>query len=345
MIMKICLYWCVLLLVSSTSAFVDRDLKLGNQDPSSPANLAPPVLTSTITVTPTVIATSLVQNILPTTITVTSGVSNIIPNIPLPSSSSAGTQQQPSPVPPSSPSHGPPSPQSPVQNSLPIPYNCASPVPGLSPQDCTYLSTIGIISQGQNALSAASGTAGIYLGINGPNTFSFINGASVPLILVVWYNPVEDAQSSFMDARTPKITYSLPAQGNAVVVSMDNEVPGGWSTLYNYTTTLTEYGQVNNTFGEFNTGSFATTDVSRLVNMQGHPMTVVVRGSGCRSDMQTCVYTCSEPGAVTCGRQRSYILENCQGQPGAVVSNDANGNPTGGCQGWSNGGHVDVIFT
>ncbi|EGZ68977.1 hypothetical protein NEUTE2DRAFT_114996 [Neurospora tetrasperma FGSC 2509] len=152
MIMKIYFYWCVLLLVSSTSAFVDRALKLGNQDPSSP-------------------------------------------------------------------------------------------VPGLSPPDCTYLSTIGVISQGQNALSAASGTAGIYLGTNGPNTFSFINGASVPLILVVWYNPVEDAQSSFMDARTPKITYSLPAQGNAVVVSMDNEVPGGWSTLYNYTTTLTEYGQ------------------------------------------------------------------------------------------------------
>ncbi|KAK3486703.1 uncharacterized protein B0T23DRAFT_415303 [Neurospora hispaniola] len=332
MIMKIYFYWCVLLLASCASAFVDRDLKLGNQGPSSPANLAPPLLTSTITVTPT-------------TITVTSGVSNIIPNIPLPSSSSAGTQQQPSPVPPSSPSHGPPSPQSPVQNALPIPYNCASPVPGLSPPDCTYLSTIGVISQGQNALSAASGTAGIYLGTNGPNTFSFINGASVPLILVVWYNPVEDAQSSFMDARTPKITYSLPTQGNAVVVSIDNEVPGGWSTLYNYTTTLTEYGQVNNTFGEFNTGSFATTDVSRLVNMQGHPMTVVVRGSGCRSDMQTCVYTCSEPGAVTCGRQRSYRLENCQGQPGAVVSNDANGNPTGGCQGWSNGGHVDVIFT
>ncbi|KAJ4371938.1 hypothetical protein N0V85_009085 [Neurospora sp. IMI 360204] len=275
MIMDFYLYWCVLLLASFTSAFVRQNLKLGNQNPSSLANLAPPVFTSTITVTPTVTPTSLVQNILPTTITVTSGVSNIIPNIPSPSS--AGTQQQP-------PSHGPPSP---VQNALPIPYNCASPVPGLSPQDCTYLSTIGIISQGQNALSAASGTAGIYLGSNGPNTFSFINGASVPLILVVWYNPVEDAQSSFMDARTPKITYSLPAQGSAVVVSIDNGVPGGWSTLYNYTTTLTEYGQVNNTFGEFNTGSFATTDVSRLVNMQGHPMTVLVRGSGCRSDMQT----------------------------------------------------------
>lgn len=148
-----------------------------------------------------------------------------------------------------------------------------------------------------------------------------------------------------MDARTPKITYSLPSQGSAVVVSIDNEVPGGWSTVYNYTTTLTEYGQMNNTFGEFNTGIFATTDVSRLVNMVGHPMTVVVKGSGCRSDMQTCVYMCAEEGVITCGRERSYRLENCQGQPGAVVSNDEEGNPTGGCQGWSNGGHVDVIFT
>lgn len=294
--------------------------------------------------TPTVTPTSLVQNVFPTTITVTAGASNTNPNVP--PSPSAGTQQQPLPASPSGSPLGPPgAPPSSVLNAQPIPYNCASPVPGLSPQDCTYLSTIGFASQGQNAVSAASGTAGIYLGSSGLNTFSFINGASVPLILVVWYNPVEDAQSSFMDARTPKITYSLPEQGSAVVVSIDNEVPGGWSSIYNYTTTLTEYGQVNNTFGEFNTGIFATTDVSRLVNMQGHPMTVLVRGSGCRSDMQTCVYMCAEPGAMTCGRERSYRLDNCQGQPGAVVSNDANGNPSGGCQGWSNGGHVDVIFT
>ncbi|KAK1783375.1 hypothetical protein QBC45DRAFT_465013 [Copromyces sp. CBS 386.78] len=344
MVMDLYLCGCVLLLSSFTSAFVGEDLKLGNQNPSLPTSLIPLVLTSTITVTPTVTPTSLVQNILPTTITVTAGASNASPNIS--PHLSAGTQQQPPPASPSSPSHGPPgAPPSPVQNAVPIPYNCASPVPGLSPQDCTYLSAIGVVSQGQNALSAASGSAGIFLGSAGPNTFSFINGASVPLILVVWYNPVDDAQSSFMDARTPKITYSLPAQGSAVVVSIDNEVPGGWSTLYNHTTALTEYGQVNNTFGEFNTGTFATTDVSRLVNMQGHPMTLVVRGSGCRSDMQTCVYMCAEPGAITCGRERSYRLDNCQGQPGAVVSNDADGNPTGGCQGWSNGGHVDVIFT
>jgi hypothetical protein len=220
--------------------------------------------------------------------------------------------------------------------------SCHSLVEGLDLEDCEYMASIGMLSQGNNAVSADDNQNGIWIGNDGPNTFTFINEAGVPLTVVMWYMSPYDDQSSFMNARTPEITYSIPASGEGVVFSLANGVPGGWSAIYNRSTRLTQYGQVDNTFGEFSTGEFATIDVSRLVNMAGDPMTVLVQG-GCVANMTRCVYAC-DTGTESCGEEGTYNLLGCHGQ-NAVQSVDRYGNPTGGCQGWSNGGHVDIILS
>lgn len=198
-----------------------------------------------------------------------------------------------------------------------------------------------MLGQGTNARSDNDSDSGIWIGGDGPNTFTFINVAYVPVTVVVWHRALGDDQASFLNARVPKISYSLPERGSAVVISLANGVPGGWSALYNRSTPLTQYGQVDNTFGEFSTGEFATIDISRLVNMSGNPVTVRVSG-GCVADMKSCVYAC-DTGTSSCGAAGTYNLLGCGG-PNAVQSVDPDGNPTGGCQGWSNGGHLDIML-
>ena len=218
--------------------------------------------------------------------------------------------------------------------------DCDSPVNGLSAEDCEYMASRGILGQGENTVEDDG--ANIWIGPSGPNTFNFVNAAGVPITLIVWYRAPHDDEASFLSTRTPKITYSLPTRGSAVQVSLANGVAGGWSMLYNRSTRLTPFGQVDNTIGEFSTGTYATIDVSRLVNMSGSSMSVMVSG-GCVTDMETCVYTCNT-ATDSCGDAGTYSLLNCKGAD-AVESVDPDGNPTGGCQGWSNGGKLDIIMT
>ncbi len=231
-------------------------------------------------------------------------------------------------------------------------FTCDSLAYGLLAQDCAHMASIGMFAQGRNDL-AENGR--LWIGSDGANTFIFINAApsNIPITLIVWYKPPDDDQASFMNARQPQISYSLPEKGSAVEISTSNGVPGGWAALYNRSTTLTAYGQIDNTFGEFNSGRWATTDVSRLVNMSGNPMTVRVfsrerRGEGleplCVSDLQTCAYACNDGAVNSCGEAGTYKLVNCDG-PNAEQSADPDGNPTGGCQGWSYGGHLEVILS
>ncbi|KAK0625463.1 hypothetical protein B0T17DRAFT_508451 [Bombardia bombarda] len=219
-------------------------------------------------------------------------------------------------------------------------FSCDTLVYGLNADDCAYMAAIGMAGQGENSLTD---NGLMWIGSDGPNTFTFVNAAGMPITLIMWRTSAMDNQAAFMNARPPLISYSLPTTGSAIEISIDNSISGGWSSLYNHETTLTQYGQVSNTFGEFSTGTFATVDVSSLVNMSGNPMTIVV-DSGCVSDMNTCVYKCNAETENMCGASRSYSLLNCAGH-NAVVSNDQFGNPTGGCQGWTYGGHIDVIMT
>jgi len=82
--------------------------------------------------------------------------------------------------------------------------------------------------------------------------------------------------------------------------------------------------------------------VSRLVTMSGNSMTVTATGE-CVADMGKCVYAC-DTDTDSCGDAGTYNLLGCKGT-NAVQSVDPDGNPTGGCQGWSNGGHLEIFMT
>ncbi|KAK4220615.1 hypothetical protein QBC38DRAFT_462401 [Podospora fimiseda] len=230
-------------------------------------------------------------------------------------------------------------------------FSCSPLAQGLSLDDCNYMASIGMFGQGKNPLA---NNGRIWIGTDGPNTFTFINGGGGSLTLVMWYADLNDDQASFMNVRQPEISYSLPNTGSAVEVSVGNGVPGGWTVLYDHVTELNQYGQISNTFGEFSSGSWATVDVSRLVNMSGDPMTIrVYTGEPattkglkpvCVSDLNTCAYACRVYGENSCGETGSYDLIGCGG-PNAVKSTDLHGNPNGGCQGWSFGGHIEVVIT
>lgn len=221
-------------------------------------------------------------------------------------------------------------------------FSCDALVEGLSLEDCEHMASMGMFAQGDNSFAEEDDPHGIWIGDDGPNTFLFVNEAGVPVTIIMWYMAPNDGQASFMNVKAPKITYSLPWSGDAVVVSLANGVAGGWSAIYDRSTMLSEYGQIDNTFGEFSTGAYATLDVSRLVNMSGNSMTVVVQDQ-CVANMTRCVYSCFD-GTQSCGEAGTYNLLGCRG-PNAVESVDLYGNPTGGCQGWSYGGHVEIVLS
>jgi hypothetical protein len=203
------------------------------------------------------------------------------------------------------------------------------------------MSDIGMAGQGYNP---TSNNGQIWIGNDGPNTFTFTNHAGVSqFTLIIWNNPSGDYQSSFMNVRVSQVSYSL-AIDQSVTISIANGVSGGWAGLYNGVTTLSQYGQIYNTWGEFTTGDYATVDVSREVNMGGNAMSINL-DSGCVSNMSQCVFTCKNGN--TCGDSGTYDLLNCAAgsQPGANTGTYDGINPEGGCQGFANGGHGSVSFT
>lgn len=201
------------------------------------------------------------------------------------------------------------------------------------------MSAIGMYAQGVNSYSNNNN---IWVGGDGPNLFTFTANAGVDVTLIFWANPNGDYSSSFMNVRQPMVSYSL-SDGQQITISMANGLSAGWAGLYNDITTLSEYGQVYNTWGEVTTGDSATVDVSREVNMGGNGMSITL-DSGCVSNMNTCVFECNSGNA--CGDSGTYSLVDCAAgsQPGASYGL-YDGNPSGGCQGFSNGGHMSVSFT
>ncbi len=197
------------------------------------------------------------------------------------------------------------------------------------------MSQIGMAGQGVNAFG---NNGHIWIGSDGPNTVTFNNKANpaVGVILVLWDQT--DYQSSFMNVRSPQISYSIP-YGSSVTVSIANGVSGAWTALYDHKTILSQYGQIWNTWAEFTTGQYATVDITREIHMAGNNMNAQV-STGCLADLSHCAYVCKS--GDTCGTSGSYDLIGCTGVNTGVGSYD--GNPSGGCYGWSNGGHIDAAF-
>ena len=220
-------------------------------------------------------------------------------------------------------------------------FSCDDPVDGLNQIDCEWMSTIGMAGQGQNP----TGDNGIFwIGDDGPNTLTFYNEATnpspVPVTLIMWYDAPNTYTASFVAAYAPLISYSLPDTGDSVTISVANGVSGAWAALNDHVSDLTVNGQVNNTWGEFTTGEYATVDISREVNMVGNTMSLTTSG-GCNANLDTCAYACISGN--TCYTAGSYELLNClPGSQPYAAGQMVDGVPTGGCQGWSNDGSVDI---
>lgn len=65
-------------------------------------------------------------------------------------------------------------------------FSCGSLVYGLDAEDCEYMVSIGMYAQGENAM-ASDYENGIWIGTDGPNTFTFVNATHVPMTLIMWH--------------------------------------------------------------------------------------------------------------------------------------------------------------
>ena len=213
-------------------------------------------------------------------------------------------------------------------------FDCSSPAAGLSASDCQYLSQIGFASQGINPVG---NNGQIWIGDDGPNTFTFYS-PNADVILVLWDQSAGYA-SSFVTGTQTVLTYSI-AQGESVTISLANGISGAWTGLYNQATGISWVGQVDNTWAEFTTGAYATVDITREVNMNGNELVAKV-STGCEANNNQCAFICND--GVTCGDSGTYSLINCDSQPFGSVG-ESWGNPSGGCGGWSDGGHIDAYF-
>lgn len=203
------------------------------------------------------------------------------------------------------------------------------------------MSSIGMAGQGANTKWP---NGNISIGDQGPSTLTFTNQVDGPVILIVWDSPVGYYAASFVGFRKPHVSYSLPKRGNRVTLSIANGISGAFSALINRRTRL-EFGQVDNTWGEFTAGvEHATVNISRLRNMLGTWMSAKTAG-GCVTDMNKCVFVC-KPGNNTCGETQTFVLQNCQAgsQPFTNYGKDKLGDDTGGCEGWGTRGNVEVTL-
>lgn len=199
----------------------------------------------------------------------------------------------------------------------------------LTDVDAGKLTALGISAVGVNS-AVANGQA--WLGQDGPYQNEYVNESGEDLILVVW-----GVAGSWINVIQPTITASIPA-GQSIWLSFADGASGAWTAIYGDTQMVN--GQASNTWGEFTFGQWGVVDVSREVNMLGHPMSIV--GPSCTTDMDTCVFVCST-GDVC---MFDYLLQNCENgsQPGANYGTFA-GAPSGGCGGMGASAVLKTTFS
>jgi hypothetical protein len=142
----------------------------------------------------------------------------------------------------------------------------------------------------------------------------------------------------------PWVLAKIPV-GENQTVSFAPKVASACAPLYP-DTPLANFGGVHNTWVEFNYGptdsSFVGTfDVSRNTRMQGD--IIDARGSKCTSNMDTCVFKCQDPNAVSC--EKGYQLDNCHASNGGGGGYDVVMQGVGGgCNMGANSEHIEVTF-
>jgi hypothetical protein len=199
---------------------------------------------------------------------------------------------------------------------------------GLSSETASRLAALSCLP----GINSYSDNGGVWIGSGGAYTNNFVNAAGQDLILAIW-----GPDMSWVNVNQPLVTLDLPA-GASQIISFASGSIGAWSAIYPDTTTY--YGQIVNTWGEYTMSPMGVVDVSREVNMSGHPMSIV--GPQCTADMDTCVFECSSGNSC----MTNYELVNCQAgsQPGAQYGTYG-GFPSGGCGGLGNSAALTTTFS
>jgi hypothetical protein len=185
----------------------------------------------------------------------------------------------------------------------------------------------------QAGTNAAANNGAVWLGNDGAYTNDFINNSTEDIIVAVW-----GPAGSWVNTIKPLVTVSLPA-GSVQTVSFANGASGAWAAIYP-DTTLTQYGQIGQTWGEYTfSGQWSTVDVSREVLMTGRGMRIET--PQCISDMSTCVFVCDS--GTTC--LTGYSLLNCAaGSQVGAQTGTYGGAASGGCSGMGNSAALKTYF-
>jgi len=182
--------------------------------------------------------------------------------------------------------------------------------------DLARLNTLGA----QVGINSQTNNGKAWIGDDGAYVHEFINASGEDIIAVVW-----GEAGSWVNAQAPLVTHSLPV-GSSTKISFASGYSGAFAALYPDTALVN--GQVSQTWGEYTHSVEGVVDVSREVNMNGRPLTIV--GPTCTTSLTQCVFVCSS--GTSC--EFDYLLQNCDPatQPGAQFGTYA-GSDSGGCGG------------
>lgn len=188
----------------------------------------------------------------------------------------------------------------------------------------SIVKSIGIVSVGKND---ESDNGAIWIGDDSDWKAEFTNDADEEVVIFCWNS---DGYSGMcLNVNQPEISVGLKS-GEKTILSFAANVPAACAPAFS-STTLSDFGGLNQTWWEVTFGEWGAFDVSREVNMNGR--TISSKGSKCTSDMDVCVFKCKEVDGVTpdsCESGSSYELYGCDASSGGGGGYDTATSGTGG---------------
>lgn len=185
-----------------------------------------------------------------------------------------------------------------------------------------------------------SNNGGIWIGDDSDWKATFTNDDNSDAVVYCW--KANGFSGMSVNVNVPEVSVGLKA-GENVTLSFAPNVPAACAPVFS-DTKLALFGGWDNTWWEVTFGNSGAFDVSRNVNMKGNRISS--KGSKCVSDMETCVFKCKDPNALSCEAGTDYDLFNCAASNGGGGGYDVIMAGTGGgCSMGSSGENVQVIIS
>ncbi|GAM90658.1 hypothetical protein ANO11243_087030 [Dothideomycetidae sp. 11243] len=228
----------------------------------------------------------------------------------------------------------------------------------MTTEDVALIQSSGVLA-GKNVAAAAGSTEAITVGQagNAPFVAQLNNKSPNDLVAVVWAGAGQwgAVSATFVGAQQADVTHGLKSNTSTWISfnpanAAGNSLSGAISAV-SADSGLSQYGQVDNTWIEYTLSTenqFSTTDVSRLINMNGQKVEVLNYPSkqafednaapACTGDNEHYAYVCSG-GATTC------IAGSMIGTDVGAAGNTADASGMdGGCSGMPTGGYMVINF-